>query len=117
MAEAIILKRDTEIEADGFGMANVKESIGFRWKTSDDFVVFSRSQIIGNNLADKIKGFCLGGGSVVVRHDLFNSDFLSKKVVEIADHFLPKIAHLDDCRAEVGLVQRLWLLEKPVNVP
>jgi len=96
MAEAIIFECDTEIKTDGFGMANMKESIWFRRKTGDDFLMFFRSQVFGDNLSDKIKGFCFEGGGVVVRHDFINSDFLSKKVVRIAGYSFSKFANVDD---------------------
>jgi hypothetical protein len=69
MTAAIILEGGTEIETDGFGMTNMEEAVGFGRETGDDFLVFSRGQVFGDNLADKIKGFRFGGGDDVVRHD------------------------------------------------
>ena len=35
-------------------MTDMQETIGFRWKSGDDFLVFAGLQVVGDDLADKI---------------------------------------------------------------
>src|SRR5208283_2082437 len=50
------LRRQTEVDADGFGVANVEISVGLRRKTRlHTPLVFVRLQVLENDVADKIR--------------------------------------------------------------
>jgi len=95
MAEAIIFECDTKIKADGFGMANMKESIWFRRKTGDDFLMFFRSQVFGD-WRIKSRGFASRGGALLSVMILLILIFYQKKVVRIADCSFLKFANVVD---------------------
>ena len=54
VADAIELVRNPEIQADRFGMTDMKIAVWLGWKTSHDLGVVSRPQILRHNFADKI---------------------------------------------------------------
>jgi hypothetical protein len=65
-------------------------AIRFRRKTGNDFLMFSRSQVFGNDLSDEIKGLGFGEVFAVVRHvgTLF---YLIKKMIRCSGRGLPEL--------------------------
>jgi hypothetical protein len=52
-----MFQSDTEIEADGFGVSDMKATVWFRWKAGmHSILVFIRLQVFRNNLSDKVRG-------------------------------------------------------------
>ena len=61
-ANAVEFVGDAEVEADGFGVANVQVAVGFGRETGDhrcgNLALF---EVIGHYLADKVAGWAVGG--------------------------------------------------------
>ena len=55
VTDAVELMRDPEVQADRLGVTNMKISVRFRRKTRDNLAVFSSTQVIRYNVADKIR--------------------------------------------------------------
>ena len=64
IAAAVILGRQREIQADGFGVADMQVAVGFWWKACGDFaVVFMVGEVVGDDVTDEIgwnEGFVAG---------------------------------------------------------
>ena len=56
VAGAIELAGDAEIQANGFGVADVQVAVGLRRKAGDDFRIFFGRHMFGDDVADKIAG-------------------------------------------------------------
>ena len=51
---------EAEVEADGFGVADVEVAVGFWGEAGDDGGVFAGAEVVLDDFADEIEGF--GGG-------------------------------------------------------
>jgi hypothetical protein len=69
----VVLKRDTEIEADRLGVTNVEMAVRLRWKAGDNSaVMFIGLQVRRNKVTNKV-----GRGRVFRRSRLHKSAFSS----------------------------------------
>ncbi len=69
VALAVVVLCQPEVEADGFGVADVQVAVRLRRETGDDALVFAGGQIAIDDGADEIGNGCGDGG--VAAHDLF----------------------------------------------
>jgi len=67
MAGSAVFLCNTEVQADGLGMAYVQEAVRLRRKAGDDAGVLAGGKVFGNNLPDEIKGL-VGGGDAICSH-------------------------------------------------
>jgi hypothetical protein len=54
VASALIVLRQPEIQADGFGVANVQIAVGLGRKSGGDDAMLARGQIVFNDSTDKV---------------------------------------------------------------
>ena len=66
MADPVVLLGDTEVEADGLGMADVQEAVGLRRESGDDVAVLAGFEVFGDDLADEVEGFGWGVAGVCI---------------------------------------------------
>jgi len=63
-AALLVFEGDAEVEADGFGVADVEVAVGFGGKAGDHAAaVFAGAIVVGNHVANKIAGRRRGRGS------------------------------------------------------
>ncbi len=75
---AAVLGSHAEVQADGFRMPDVQETIRLRREAGDDGVVLSAREVIGDDLANEISGLCIAhsrgqsvAGCAIVRASRF----------------------------------------------
>jgi hypothetical protein len=54
MTDALVLDRQAEIQADGFGMSDVEVAVRLRGKPRDDLGALAGFQIPGDDIADEV---------------------------------------------------------------
>ena len=70
VAQAVVIPGQTEVQADGFGVTNMKITIRLRRESGDDALMLAAGEVAVNNRADEIgDGRCWRGG--VAAHFLF----------------------------------------------
>ena len=74
MTDPVVLLGNTEVQADGLGMADVEEAVGLRGKSGDDVVVLAGFEVFGDDLADEVEGFFWGVGDVCVHIVIYFKD-------------------------------------------
>src|SRR5579859_1948851 len=74
MADALVFRRDAEIQANGLGVADVQIAVRFGWKAGDDAAtVFARLIVRGNDVADevgddrRINGLLFWRGHIIIQ--------------------------------------------------
>jgi hypothetical protein len=54
MTDALVLDRQAEIQADGFGMSDVEVAVRLRRESRDDLGALAGFQISGDDVADEV---------------------------------------------------------------
>ena len=62
MASAAEIRRETEVEADGLGVADVQIAVGFGRETGHDLRMAATPQVVGDDLADEVAALRQGWG-------------------------------------------------------
>ena len=100
MTDPVVLLGNAEVQADGLGMADMEEAVGFRRESGDDVAVFAGFQVVGNDLADEVKGF--GWGVRGICHILkFRKELLSDEYKPLWSTTCVNIAASSSVQAEL----------------
>ena len=57
VTDRVVFLGNAEVQADGLGVTDMEKTVWFRWKTGDNFFMFTGLQIFCDNLPDEIKWF------------------------------------------------------------